>query len=86
MSPLEEAPPAASAAGGPGGASSSSVPSANANVEDVPMQAAVKGDAGSSSRDNVNPDVNGRLKRSLEDYEPVVVKTLANPELPTQAD
>ena len=35
---------------------------------------------------NVDPSVNARLKKSLEDYEPPAVKTLTSPELPTQAE
>ena len=33
---------------------------------------------------NVDPSANARLKRSLEDYEPMVVRTLVSPELPSQ--
>ena len=40
----------------------------------------------SAGQANVDPSANARLKRSLEDYEPVVVRTLASPELPSQAE
>ena len=35
---------------------------------------------------NVDPSANARLKRSLEDYEPMAVRTLVSPELPSQAE
>ena len=93
MSPICKASSAASAAGGPGDAGAKEGPSAvgASEVNDVTtstgssagQEGRVESSAGTA---NVDPSVNARLKKSLEDYEPPAVKTLTSPELPTQAE
>ena len=93
MSPICKASSAASAAGGPGDAGAKGGPSAvrASEVSDVTtstgssagQEGRVESSAGTA---NVDPSVNARLKKSLEDYEPPAVKTLTSPELPTQAE
>ena len=92
MSPICKASSAAVAAGGPGDAGAEKVPSAGvdpAGVATVSTGSSAgqegRGESSAGSA-NVDPSANARLKESLEDYEPMVVRTLASPELPSQAE
>ena len=93
MSPVCKASSAALAAGGPDDAGAKNEPSAvrASGVSNVTtstgssagQEGRVESSAGTA---NVDPSVNARLKKSLDDYEPPAVKTLTSPELPTQAE
>ena len=88
MSPNCKASLAAFTAAGPGDAGAAKEPSAGGeapmSTDDSAGHAGRSEDSAGSA--NVDPGANARLKKSLEEHEPVAVRTLVSPELPSQAE